>query len=170
MLKWGGSICVAFLLMSCSVSLGWEYRFHGDDYNLGARRGVFSYSRYFGAPAHIRALRTRDAAWFGTWKWEAQRWDRTTNLTVTQWRWRLGLFAPRINRFTYQDPSFLLVQPVRQIAYVLPCWVPIAIVAVPTAVLWWLDRRRYSPGHCQKCGYDLTGNVSGVCPECGEPL
>lgn len=23
------------------------------------------------------------------------------------------------------------------------------------------------PGHCWKCGYDLTGNVSGVCPECG---
>ena len=22
--------------------------------------------------------------------------------------------------------------------------------------------------HCVKCGYDLTGNVSGVCPECGE--
>lgn len=26
-------------------------------------------------------------------------------------------------------------------------------------------------GHvlCDGCGYDLTGNVSGVCPECGEP-
>lgn len=22
-------------------------------------------------------------------------------------------------------------------------------------------------GHCQTCGYDLTGNQSGVCPECG---
>lgn len=22
---------------------------------------------------------------------------------------------------------------------------------------------------CQTCGYDLTGNVSGVCPECGAP-
>ena len=21
--------------------------------------------------------------------------------------------------------------------------------------------------HCGQCGYDLTGNVSGVCPECG---
>ena len=27
--------------------------------------------------------------------------------------------------------------------------------------------RRYPPGHCLKCGYNLTGNVSGVCPECG---
>jgi hypothetical protein len=23
---------------------------------------------------------------------------------------------------------------------------------------------------CLTCGYDLTGNVSGVCPECGEPV
>ncbi len=23
------------------------------------------------------------------------------------------------------------------------------------------------PGHCGQCGYDLTGNVSGICPECG---
>jgi hypothetical protein len=25
-------------------------------------------------------------------------------------------------------------------------------------------------GLCVKCGYDLTGNVSGVCPECGEKI
>lgn len=23
---------------------------------------------------------------------------------------------------------------------------------------------------CAKCGYDLTGNVSGICPECGERI
>ncbi len=28
---------------------------------------------------------------------------------------------------------------------------------------------RYPPGHCRKCGYDLTGNESGTCPECGDP-
>lgn len=25
-------------------------------------------------------------------------------------------------------------------------------------------------GRCAKCGYDLRGNVSGVCPECGAPV
>ena len=30
----------------------------------------------------------------------------------------------------------------------------------------WHARRRRR-GHCAACGYDLTGNVSGVCPECG---
>jgi hypothetical protein len=26
-----------------------------------------------------------------------------------------------------------------------------------------------TPSACEKCGYDLTGNLSGVCPECGRP-
>jgi len=25
-------------------------------------------------------------------------------------------------------------------------------------------------GYCCRCGYDLTGNISGVCPECGKPV
>src|ERR1043166_499316 len=28
-------------------------------------------------------------------------------------------------------------------------------------------RARYLPHCCQSCGYDLTGNTSGRCPECG---
>jgi hypothetical protein len=51
---------------------------------------------------------------------------------------------------------------------IVPLWLPLVLVAAPTAFLWWRDRRRIPPGHCRKCGYDLTGNVSGVCPECGE--
>jgi hypothetical protein len=37
----------------------------------------------------------------------------------------------------------------------------------------WLDhpaarrRDRLAKGQCPHCGYDLTGNVSGACPECG---
>ena len=29
---------------------------------------------------------------------------------------------------------------------------------------------RFPSGHCQTCGYDLTGNVSGICPECGKAI
>jgi hypothetical protein len=37
----------------------------------------------------------------------------------------------------------------------------------------WLARKHIAtelPGHCSRCGYDLTGNVSGNCPECGAAL
>jgi len=31
-----------------------------------------------------------------------------------------------------------------------------------------VGRKRRREGHCVHCGYNLTGNLSGVCPECGE--
>jgi hypothetical protein len=45
-----------------------------------------------------------------------------------------------------------------------------AFLALPAALLIAsLGRRRRRPGTCRRCGYNLTGNVSGVCPECGRP-
>ncbi len=48
-----------------------------------------------------------------------------------------------------------------------PFWIPLVLIALPTIGLFILDRRRHRPGHCATCGYDLTGNSSGKCPECG---
>ncbi len=48
----------------------------------------------------------------------------------------------------------------------IPFWMPFVLAAGLTAFLWWRECRRPLPGHCP-CGYDLRGNVSGVCPECG---
>ena len=50
-----------------------------------------------------------------------------------------------------------------------PLWPVFLAAAVPTTLLWWRDRH-YPKGHCQTCGYDLTGNISGVCPECGSDV
>jgi len=50
---------------------------------------------------------------------------------------------------------------------VVPLWMLFVLIGVPTAWLWWRDRRRVPAGGCAACGYDLTGNVSGRCPECG---
>jgi hypothetical protein len=27
---------------------------------------------------------------------------------------------------------------------------------------------RFEQGHCRGCGYNLRGNTSGICPECGQ--
>lgn len=52
-------------------------------------------------------------------------------------------------------------------ACVVACW-----LVIPSLLRLWY-RRRLSQlllGYCACCGYNLTGNVSGVCSECGTPL
>jgi hypothetical protein len=54
---------------------------------------------------------------------------------------------------------------------VIPYWLPalvcltLPMVRAASAIRY--QRRRASLPACSTCGYDLTANVSGVCPECG---
>ena len=48
----------------------------------------------------------------------------------------------------------------------IPLWMPFLALGVPSFIVWRRTRRPRA-GHCVNCGYDLTGNTSGVCPECG---
>ncbi|MCG8405830.1 MAG: hypothetical protein MI923_11595 [Phycisphaerales bacterium] len=66
-----------------------------------------------------------------------------------------GLGLPRSTRFGMKT------------TFSTPMWLLFILIMIPTAFLMYPDRRRYRPGHCQQCGYDLTGNTSGICPECG---
>ncbi len=79
------------------------------------------------------------------------------NFKVGWSRRHLGLMA--WNYFDYrQHPTRLF----------FPFWLPFLLPALPTSWLFWSDhRRRTRVGHCAMCGYDLTGNTSGKCPECG---
>lgn len=76
---------------------------------------------------------------------------------------RLRQFRPFQQRFKYialnHGISVLLV----------PIWFPVAAFILPCLLFWYLDRRRPASGACE-CGYDLTGNTSGCCPECGTPI
>ena len=57
---------------------------------------------------------------------------------------------------------------------VAPPWLVAAALSVLPALRarrFVLDRRRArrgADGYCADCGYDLTGNASGRCPECGK--
>jgi len=55
-----------------------------------------------------------------------------------------------------------------------PFWIPFLVFGIYPAIAFvrgplrrWHRRRK---GLCVKCGYDLTGNISGVCPECGTTI
>ena len=55
----------------------------------------------------------------------------------------------------------------------VPSWL-LALVTLllpGAAIVRWLVRRRWAGAlGCARCGYNLTGNTSGVCPECGSPV
>jgi hypothetical protein len=50
-----------------------------------------------------------------------------------------------------------------------PVWPLAAATVLPTWLLSQLRRERLPRGCCTNCGYSLTGNTSGRCPECGQP-
>ncbi len=49
------------------------------------------------------------------------------------------------------------------------CWVPVLTVSVMYLAIS-LRHGSHGEESCARCGYDLTGNVSGRCPECGRTL
>jgi len=51
----------------------------------------------------------------------------------------------------------------------VPFWSFVLFSVSVAGYLWWKDRR-FPTGLCLHCGYNLTGNTSGVCPECGESI
>ncbi|UCG17191.1 MAG: hypothetical protein JSV19_04005 [Phycisphaerales bacterium] len=72
--------------------------------------------------------------------------------------WGLAVYSPRGNLHR---------------GAIVPLWMPMLVFATCPAIAlirgpvrrW----RRLRKGWCVKCGYNLTGNVTGICPECGQP-
>ena len=74
-------------------------------------------------------------------------------------------------RYLHESPAVFFLAPTTTID--CPIWVPVAVFIVhPT--LWlirrWMLRRRWKSNMCPICSYNLTGNTSGVCPECGTAI
>ena len=98
-----------------------------------------------------------------------QHWDRPCLVlpkALTTWKEdsrRIGIRTPSITRlYPWMNGNSALE--VR-----LSLEIILAAVVLPALYLFYRDRRRIQPGHCPHCGYNLTGNTSGVCSECGEP-
>jgi hypothetical protein len=71
------------------------------------------------------------------------------------------------------DPSVELVgiPYTHKNSIIVPLWIPLVVFGVYPTIAFirgpvrrWRRRRK---GLCLKCAYNLTGNVTGVCPECG---
>ena len=71
--------------------------------------------------------------------------------------WRVNAVWPRI--LGAAPPRCLMI----------PLWIPLVLTLGALVVIRLTERRAAPRGHCPKCGYNLTANVSGQCPECGAP-
>lgn len=91
------------------------------------------------------------------WRNDEPDWSFERTERAGEWWYRVGL----------RLPSWRLSSNVTCGHIAFPLWIPILpLLALAT----WLWRREgpNSSGICANCRYDLTGNTSGVCPECGE--
>ena len=61
-------------------------------------------------------------------------------------------FAPMLKRIFYL--AAILTSPIFGVLWYL-------------SYILWKTRNRFPCDCCSRCGYNLTGNVSGICPECG---
>ena len=78
---------------------------------------------------------------------------------------------------TLSEKRFLNSQVYSYSAVTTPVWFPVLLFAsypIVHLVLFvrgpYRRRRRARRGLCLSCGYDLTGNTSDVCPECGQAI
>lgn len=81
---------------------------------------------------------------------------------------RRDAWRRQARQFGFIAPNFVsrdVFGGLRTVTLTIPMWMIFLLVLAPTALFWWKDRRR-PPGRC-RCGYLLTGNITGICPECG---
>ena len=77
----------------------------------------------------------------------------------------------RINRANTQStiwPRIRFKSSLNQFSVWVPLWCPILLLTL-TSALTWRGKKALYPS-CSSCEYDLTGNTSGVCPECGAAI
>ena len=118
---------------------------------------AFFASGYVGVQGHL-CRRVSARLVHGTVEFQAS-WSGYSYLYFTGYLLRPGY------RWSYRPPLRYVIAyyPTRVF---ISLWFPFIVFAIPTAIMWYRDRRP-PPGHCRTCRYDLTGNESGVCPECG---
>ena len=140
---------------------GWQFETARGDVSV---RRQFSKVRHGGV--HL------DNTWPDGWAWQA-------NAPTERVFFASGGVTPfesgvRAGGFEYYSAEYAGADGSRsgQRRVVVPFWALVLLAAPLPAVRLWrrLRRGRFAPGHCRACGYDLRGNESGVCPECGRAV
>jgi len=113
--------------------------------------------------------------WIGEGELIVERWVDRPFQRVAEDRWYFGFRSIDLGigySGTYITPGYVRIHGA---SYQLraPLWFLAALAGaypVIVAIRYVRSRRRRPPEACKRCGYNLTGNVSGICPECGTPI
>lgn len=137
--KWTGIVASAIILTAWVVSLRYDfYSFIGEQSSIG---GLGLYIEF---KSNVLVI---------------GRWDDSPRFPIEILSGMHPWHAPSFESFPiFQDPGTSIA---------IPFWLAFAFSAAPTMLLVYFDRKRNLTGHCPHCGYNLTGNTSGICSECG---
>jgi hypothetical protein len=158
------SLLVCFVTLALwvrSYRTGYEMRLYRWNvrFAVSSARGEFGFT--YSSPYPVTDP-TRD--WY---TWELDDED-TGSASGQKWHWLGFGFTPPSPALTAWFPGFTYFMTTA----VAPAWAVIA-VAFALPLIWFVQRRvplkRTRTLTCRRCDYDLTANVSGVCPECGTP-
>ena len=153
--KWAGICLCALILIAWGVSVRWFVLWSG--YRWGRLEyGNIGVGWYLASRAEYDQARANPAA-----SYLQLSPDLLVGRIPAVWRIAggYGFNLPKTIEYTGPPGPYA-----RELF--IPLWIPFLIIAAPTGFAIWRERQP-PPGHCRRCGYDLTGNVSGICPECG---
>jgi hypothetical protein len=161
-LKWGGTVTCLLILAVVAVTHLWCITYCGaydilrDKWGLDVLvycGSVHVFCTYMTAPVPPNHQPSGGRALYV---------DRFSLRKVYGDRWQRRL----VLWFYADGPRLIWNSYLYRVTVHVPLWPFFLLTFIPTAFLWHRDRRS-PPGRCRRCGYDLTGNESGVCPECG---
>ncbi|HKQ49737.1 MAG TPA: hypothetical protein VJZ71_16810 [Phycisphaerae bacterium] len=141
-------VAILGLLCLYAASTVWLFAWNSKYYSFAVNSGA------------LRALSIVDAdpadrifhQGFSTTGWSLRRIPRALHFAN----------APSYSRKIIRGTQFRWVD--------IPLWMPLLALLLLAALLIYRDRTRRLPGFCRKCGYNLTGNTTGRCPECGNAV
>ncbi|HUN82555.1 MAG TPA: hypothetical protein VMV81_13710 [Phycisphaerae bacterium] len=161
---------LGILLVGALGSFFFEFSFQADHFGFGIDKSVAWFELEQGNTADCRAFLKDHSAPMGLYlkKCKRRTWQTFSDYSRPKYRSYVAHAQTAIDRVFGDYPA--LKAPVSTYYLQLPAIPIVCVVAITILALFARSRARKLEGHCSHCRYCLTGNTTGICPECGTPV